>query len=111
MYSNQKNNLHEFYEFEIFSIPPELILIFCTFAKCIVSFINFFHVYAWGFPIDSTVMNPPAMQEAQETLVQTLSWEDPWRRKRLTTSVFLVGNPMDRGAWWAMVHGVAKSQT
>ena len=20
-------------------------------------------------------------------------------------------NPMDRGAWWAMVHGVAKSQT
>ena len=22
-----------------------------------------------------------------------------------------VGNPMDRGAWWATVHGVAKSQT
>ena len=21
------------------------------------------------------------------------------------------GNPMDRGAWWATVHGVAKSQT
>ena len=20
-------------------------------------------------------------------------------------------NPMDRGAWWALVHGVAKSQT
>ncbi|CAM9645020.1 unnamed protein product, partial [Rangifer tarandus platyrhynchus] len=20
-------------------------------------------------------------------------------------------NPMDRGAWWAMVHGVAKNQT
>ena len=20
-------------------------------------------------------------------------------------------NPMDRGAWWAMVHGIAKSQT
>ena len=22
-----------------------------------------------------------------------------------------LGNPMDRGAWWATVHGVAKSQT
>ena len=22
-----------------------------------------------------------------------------------------LGNPMDRGAWWAMVHGVAKSWT
>ena len=22
-----------------------------------------------------------------------------------------LGNPMDKGAWWAIVHGVAKSQT
>ena len=22
-----------------------------------------------------------------------------------------LGNPMDRGAWWATVHGVAKNQT
>ena len=22
-----------------------------------------------------------------------------------------LGNPMDRGAWWAIVHGVAKSRT
>ena len=22
-----------------------------------------------------------------------------------------LGNPMDRGAWWAIVHGAAKSQT
>ena len=22
-----------------------------------------------------------------------------------------LGNPMDRGAWWAAVHGVAKSRT
>ena len=22
-----------------------------------------------------------------------------------------MGNPMDRGVWWAIVHGVAKSQT
>ena len=24
---------------------------------------------------------------------------------------FCLGNPMDRGAWWAAVHGVSKSQT
>ena len=24
---------------------------------------------------------------------------------------FCLGNPMDRGAWWAMVHGVSKSWT
>ena len=87
----------------------------------------------------------------QETLVQFLGQEDPWRRDRLPTPVFLGfpggsdskesacnagdlglitglgrspggghGNPfqcscleksMDRGAWWAAVHGVAKTQT
>ena len=34
-----------------------------------------------------------------------------WRRKWQHTPVFLLGNPMDRGAWQAIVHGVAKSQT
>ena len=28
-----------------------------------------------------------------------------------THSSILLKNPMDRGAWWATVHGVAKSQT
>ena len=32
----------------------------------------------------------------------------PWRRKWQSTTVFLPGNPMGRGAWWAPVHGVAK---
>ena len=35
----------------------------------------------------------------------------PWRRERLPTPVFLPGNSMDRGAWWATVHGVPKSAT
>ena len=25
--------------------------------------------------------------------------------------VFLLENPVDRGAWWAILHGVTKSQT
>ena len=32
----------------------------------------------------------------------------PWRRKWQSTPVFSLGNPMDRGAWWATVHGVTK---
>ena len=35
----------------------------------------------------------------------------PWRRKWPPTPIFLLENSMDRGAWWATVHGVAKSQT
>ena len=35
------------------------------------------------------VKNPPAMQETQETQVQSLSREDPWRRKWQPTPVFL----------------------
>ena len=32
----------------------------------------------------------------------------PWRREWLSTSVLLPENPMDRGAWWATVHEVAR---
>ena len=35
----------------------------------------------------------------------------PWRRVWQPIPVFLLGEPVDRGVWWAIVHGVAKSQT
>ena len=41
----------------------------------------------------------------QETWVQSLGWEIPWRRKWQPTPVFLPGNAMDREAWWTVVHG------
>ena len=34
----------------------------------------------------------------------------PWWRKRHPIQYSYLGNPMDRGAWWATVHRVAKSQ-
>ena len=34
----------------------------------------------------------------------------PWRRKQHPTPVLFLGNPVDRGTWRAMVHGVHKSQ-
>ena len=33
----------------------------------------------------------------------------PWRRKWQLTQYSCLGNPMDRGAWWAIVHEVTKS--
>ena len=60
-----------------------------------------------GFPGDSVVKNLPAMQE---TGVQSLGQEDP-PEKEMATHSSILENPMDRGTWWATVHGVAKSRT
>ena len=55
------------------------------------------------------VKNLPAVRE---TWVQSVGWEDPLEEGMATHSSILAWrSPMDRGAWWAMVHGVAKSQT
>ena len=56
------------------------------------------------------VKNLPAMQE---TLVQSLGWEDsPGGEAMATHSSILAWRiPMDKGAWWATIHGVTKSQT
>ena len=48
----------------------------------------------------------------QETWVCSLRWEDPLEEGMTTHSSILAWKiPMGRGAWWATVHGVAKSQT
>ena len=54
------------------------------------------------------VKNMPAMQETQ---VQSLSWEDLENRIATPLQYSCLENPMDRGAWSATVHGVAKSWT
>ena len=52
------------------------------------------------------------MQETQETRVRSLGREDSLEESMATHSSILAGeNPMDRGAWQATVHGVAKSWT
>ena len=48
----------------------------------------------------------------QETQVQSLGWEDPLEKGMAACSSLLAWRiPMDRGAWWAMLHGVTKSRT
>ena len=50
----------------------------------------------------------------QETQFVSLGQGDPLEKGMATHSGILAWNPgqnpMDRGAWWSTVHGVAKSQ-
>ena len=58
------------------------------------------------------VKNLPEMQQAQETQVPSLRWEDPLEKEMKThSSISCLEDPMDRGAWWPTVNRVAKSQT
>ena len=55
-----------------------------------------------------TVKTLPAMWE---TWVRSLGWEDPLEEGTASHSSILAWRmPMDRGAWWAIVHAVTKSQ-
>ena len=65
--------------------------------------------YSWASLLAQMVKNLPTRWE---TWVRSLAGEDPWRRGMVTHSSILAQRiPMDRGAWQATVHGVAKSWT
>ena len=58
---------------------------------------------------DQMVKNLSAVRE---TGIHSLSQEDVLEKGRATHSSILAWRaPMDRGAWWAAVHGVTKSRT
>ena len=60
--------------------------------------------------MDQMVKNPPALQETQ---VQSPGQEDPLEKGMASHSLqySCLENSTDRGAWRAVVLGVAKSQT
>ena len=63
----------------------------------------------WASLVAQMVKNPPAMQE---TRVQSLGQEDPLNKGMATVLQYsCLEYPMDRGTWWATVHGVAQSWT
>ena len=64
-----------------------------------------------GLPSGSAVKNPPALQETQETRVQPLVREIPWRRAWPPTPVFQPGESQDRGVCQTTVHRVEQSRT
>ena len=55
------------------------------------------------------VNNPTS---TRETWVRSLGWEDSLEEGMAKHSSILTWRiPIDRGTWWAIVHGVAQSQT
>ena len=59
--------------------------------------------------VTQMVKNLPATQETQ---IQSLGWEDPpGEGIGHPLQYSCLENSMDRGAWWATVHGVSKSNT
>ena len=61
-----------------------------------------------GSLVVQMVKNLPVMWE---TWVLSLGWEDPLEKGMATHSSILAWMiPMDRGAWWATVHGGHKER-
>ena len=79
-----------------------------THVSCIGRWI-LYHWTTWASLVAQTVKNPPAIWD---TWVRPLGWEDPLEEGMATHSSILAWRiPMDREAWRATVHGVAKSWT
>ena len=58
----------------------------------------------------SVVKNPPAPGDTGDMASIPGSGRSPRRRNGNLLQYYCRENPMDRGTWWAIVHGVAKSQ-
>ena len=62
-----------------------------------------------GFPSSSVVNNLPANAGDLRSIPGLL--RSPGEGNGNPLQYSCLGNPMDRGAWWATIHAVAKSQT
>ena len=69
--------------------------------------IKYVVLHKLGFPDGVAVKNPPVLQEMQ---VQ-FQGRSPGAGIGNPLQYSCLRNPVDRGAWWATVHGVTKSQT
>ena len=67
----------------------------------------------WASQVASAVKNLPANRADVGDGFGPWVRKVPWRRKWQPTPIphSFLENPMDRGAWWATVQGVAMSQT
>ena len=68
------------------------------------------HYYVGASQVAPMVKSLPAMQETEETRVQSLGWENPLEEGMATLSSYsCLENPMDRGAWWATVQELQRA--
>ena len=71
--------------------------------------INSIYLYNWGFPSDSLVKNLPAKVGDRGSIPEL--GRSPRGGNGNLLQYSCLGNPLDRGAWCATVHGVAESRT
>ena len=91
----------------------ELSLCFPTWEACGLVIYGLYYVeicfFCGASLVAQLIKNLPAMKEIP---VQFLGWEGPLEKGMATHSSILAWRiPMDRGAWRATAHGVAKSGT
>ena len=67
------------------------------------------HVHSWASLVAQIVKNPPA--NAGNVGSTPGSGRSPGEKNGNPLQYSCLGNPMDRGTWRAIVHGVTKSQT
>ena len=73
-----------------------------------MTFVFYNYIYM-DFPGGPVVMTLCFHCRGLPLWVQSLGQEDPLEKEMTTQLQYpCLGNPMDRGAWWAAVHGVAK---
>ena len=70
------------------------------------------------WPTERPIGNLPGGSDGQESACQVGdlgsipgSGRSPGEGNGYSLQYSCLGNPVDRGAWWATIHGVAKSQT
>ena len=70
------------------------------------------YVYICGFLGDTVVKNQPASAgNCKRCVLNPGLRRSPGERNGNPLQYSRLKNPMDRGAWWATVHRVTKSQT
>ena len=74
-------------------------------SDCVICIHTYTHIYIC-FPGGSVVKNPPA--SAGDMSLIPGSGKSPGEGNGNLPQYSCLGNSMDGGAWWAIVHGVAK---
>ena len=74
-----------------------------------IAYLLSYNKYKCDFPAFSEVKNPPA-HAGDPSSIPGLG-RSPGEGNDNPLQYSCLQNPMDRGAWWAIVHGVAKSWT
>ena len=64
--------------------------------------------HRWGLPRGRISKDFACSDVMQETQAQSLGWEDPLKEGMATGQYSCLGNPLDRGAWRAIVHEVTR---